>query len=212
MDIKKNHIDSFSTFMKYAYQNNIPEEIIINLINAGCFDEFNKTRTTLRHSMIMLKNYYQSISSEGMLTQEELSLLQPIIEDELEDEKLKYELEYNVLGLLLSGSLLSKYNKQLSKEKIISINQLVNSKAYTSKIAAIVKKVKLIKTKKNENMATLLLQDDSYVIEGVVFPKTYSQYMHLLKIDNALLIKGYFQYKEDDISFVCNEIIKLEEE
>ena len=61
-------------------------------------------------------------------------------------------------------------------------------------------------------MATLLLQDDSYIIEGVVFPKTYSQYMHLLKIDNALLIKGYFQYKEDDLSFVCNEIIKLEEE
>ena len=34
----------------------------------------------------------------------------------------------------------------------------------------------------------------------------------LLKVDNALLIKGYFQYKDEEISFVCNDLIKLEEE
>ena len=207
-----NHIDSFSTFMKFAHEENIPEEAVINLINAGCFDEFNKTRVTLRHSITMFKNYYSSISSEGMLTQEELMLLQPIIQDEEEDESLKYELEFNTLGLLLSGSLLNKYKNQLVNNHIRPINELINNKVFSTQIGAIIKKVKIIKTKKNENMASVILQDDSTIIEGVIFPRTYAQYMHLLKVDNALLIKGYFQYKDEEISFICNDLIKLEEE
>lgn len=210
---KINNIKDFSTFMKFANEEKIPDDAIISLINAGCFDEFNKTRATLRNSITIYKNYYTSITNEGQLTQEELLLLQPIINDIEENEQLKYELEYNTLGLLLSGSLFNKYKKQIKNNNIISIKDLYNKNiTYSSTIIAIIKKIRIIKTKKNQTMASLLLQDDSMIITAIVFPKTYNETSYLLKQNEVIMIKGYFKYEENETTFICNNIEKLEED
>lgn len=208
IEIQKNIIDNFSTFIKYAEQYNIPDDAIINLINSGCFDEFNQTRTTLRKAMPILRLYYQNISNEENLTQEELSLLQPVIEEEKENEQLKYELEYNTLNILLSGSLLNSYKNQLEKLNIEPLNTSLLKNNTT--IAGIIKKIRVFKTKKKEEMATLTLQDDTTSINVIVFNKTYKQYLSLLKQNNPIIIKGFFRQNEDPKPFISNEFIKLE--
>ena len=61
-------------------------------------------------------------------------------------------------------------------------------------------------------MATCLVQDDTAQIEVVVFPRVYVKYLYLLKVNQAVIIKGYFQNKDDEISFISDEIELLEEE
>lgn len=211
--IQQKDITDFSSFMKYAEEEKLSDEIIVLLINSGCFDEFNKTRQTLRSAMNSYRLYYQNISHEGLLTQEELTAFLPIIEDEEENERLKYELEYNTLGLLLSGSLFTQYQKKINELKIKPLISQLNNLSYgIKKIAVIIKKVKIIKTKNKEAMATCLVQDDTAQIEVVVFPRVYVKYLYLLKVNQAVIIKGHFQNKDDEISFISDEIELLEEE
>ena len=211
-NIQQNQIDSFATFMKYAEEQHLSDEAIISLINSGCFDEFHSNRQTLRRAMSTYRLFYQNISNEGILTKQELESFLPIIEDEKEDEFLKYELEYNTLNILLSGSLFSKYHDKINSQNIIPLSTQINNLNFNNtKIAVIIKKIKIIKTKKQEAMATLIAQDDTSLINVVVFPRTYIKYLYLLKENNGVIITGHFKKRDDELSFISDEFISLEE-
>ena len=211
-NIQQEKIDSFATFMKYAEEQHLSDEAIISLINSGCFDELHSNRQTLRRAMSTYRLFYQNISNEGILTKQELESFLPIIEDEKEDEFLKYELEYNTLNILLSGSLFSKYQDKINSQNIIPLSTQINNLNFNNtKIAVIIKKIKIIKTKKQEAMATLIAQDDTSLINVVVFPRIYIKYLYLLKENNGVIIAGHFKKRDDELSFISDEFISLEE-
>ena len=205
--IQKEKISSFFEFMKYA--SNINDDSLILLINAGVFDEYGKSRKTLLNSIIKYREYYQNISNDSLLTQDELLLFKPIIEDINDDENEKYEKEYQVLNILLSGSLFSKYKDKT--KNILPLYKQINNLNVNTTIAVIINKIKIIKTKKKLDMAILTCQDDTLTIEVIIFTKAYQQYKNMMKENKLFLMKGYFRQNETETSFILDELINMEE-
>ena len=90
-----------------------------------------------------------------------------------------YPVSDNSLNILLSGSLLINYKNTINKLKIKPLIEQINNFSYLN-IAVIIKDIRIIKTKKKQNMAILQVQDDTSSIEVVVFPRTYNEYQKLL--------------------------------
>lgn len=210
-EIQKQPVPDFPSFMRAAHEKDLNDASIIAMINAGCFDRFAMTRTTLRHAVPIYRNYYQTISAEGSLTQEELKAFMPIVEEEAENERLKYDLEYQALGILLSGSLLTPYRRTIARLGIRTIREHLAKEPYSCQLAAIVEHIRKIYTKKKEQMAVLNVRDDSGEIEVVVFPKQYQEAMLILKEGDAYIIRGSLRKNGDARSVVADKIIKLEE-
>ena len=94
--------------------------------------------------------------------------------------------------------------------KIKPLIEQINNFSYLN-IAVIIKDIRIIKTKKKQNMAILQVQDDTSSIEVVVFPRTYNEYQNLLIKDKAILIYGRFK-NENELSFISEKITNLEED
>ena len=103
--------------MQYAFEYQIPEAAVISLINAGCFDCYNQSRSTLRNSVSSYKMFYQTFANEGILTRDEMMDFLPLIKDLPEDNILKLDLEFQTLGIILSGSIMEKYKKHIPLDK-----------------------------------------------------------------------------------------------
>ena len=59
-------------------------------------------------------------------------------------------------------------------------------------------------------MAYLSTTDGEDDLEVILFPNEFSKYWNMLKTNNVIIIKGYFDRKKED-SFVASEIMKLED-
>lgn len=202
---------SFTDLICRLQDYNVKEEHIISLINAGALDEFNLNRNTLRKNVPLIYLYAKGgIKSSSLISKEEALLLAPVMKTYEEDEEIKLQKELDVLGILLSGSFLNKYD--LSSLNITSIQDLeLNKKA---NIACFISTVRIIKTKKGQEMAFISLYDDTSSIDAVMFSSTYEKYkMYLLK-NRGLLVKGNKsnnRSKEDEITFNIDEISLLKE-
>ena len=184
----------------------------ITLINSGAFDEFNKTRNTLRKAAPIILQYIEETHSENtLLSKEEEKLLYPSIHDYEEDEKIKLEKELEVLGVLLSGSFLDKYRISLSNYKITPISNLSSTYGQTN-IGVIISNVKTIKTRKQENMCILNCFDDSGEIKVILFKDVYEKEKFKLNKDICVVISGSYKVDSKGISFIANSITQIKEE
>ena len=59
-------------------------------------------------------------------------------------------------------------------------------------------------------MAYLSTTDGEDDLEVTLFPNEFSKYWNMLKTNNVIIIKGYFDRKKED-SFIASEIMKLED-
>jgi DNA polymerase-3 subunit alpha len=98
------------------------------------------------------------------------------------------------LGLYITGHPLAKFGKQLKRLVSQPISQLDEEKDFNSEIrvAGIISSLKPLKTRKDERMATFILEDLSGRIEVVVFPDSYQRYYDFLREDQLVWIKGKF--------------------
>ena len=205
-----NFID-FTDFILRMKEYNITLTQIITLINAGSFDEFNKTRNTLRKAAPIILQYVKNTTSQfSLLSKEEEMLLYPSIKDYPEEEKVKLEKEIEVLGILISGSFLDKYRDSINRNDISLISELSSINSVYS-IACIIQEVKIIQTKKKENMAILKCFVDSGEINVVLFAETYEKEKLKLIKDIGVLINGTYRNDYKGSSFICNTLEILKE-
>jgi DNA polymerase-3 subunit alpha len=110
------------------------------------------------------------------------------------DESLLLSYEKDVLGFYITGHPLTHYGKQLNRLVSHTISQLDDELDFNSeiKVAGIISSVKQLRTKKEERMATLQLEDLSGRIEVVVFPDSYQNNYEYLRADQLVWIKGKF--------------------
>lgn len=180
-----------------------------SLIKAGAMDEFGK-RAALLIGLSENTNKANQIKKQATDGQESLfdSDSDPLpaetafdtaeIEDFTSEEKLGFEKEY--LGFYLSSH---PHLETLSGLKSITTHELENlgeeKEGTRVKIGGIVENTKKIFTKKsNSEMAFLTLGDEKGInIECVIFPKVFELYRDLLFNDNAIVIDGKLDIKED---------------
>ena len=210
-EIQTKDISTFEKFIEQAHNYSLSEQAIVSLINAGALDEYGYNRITLRRATPNFINFYKNISLEGSLTKEELYDFMPIIKNEKEDELLKYELELQSIGILLSGSLLKPYESLIEKLKLVKVSEISNSKNYIMSIIGIINSVKKIQTKKKESKAFISIKDEITSINVTIFPEVYANKAQLLKLNTPIIVKGFIKHENDNINFIAQDIYSLEE-
>ncbi|MFW6129312.1 MAG: DNA polymerase III subunit alpha, partial [Candidatus Aminicenantaceae bacterium] len=200
----------------------INRKVIESLIKAGAFDPLNWKRSQLFHLVDEMIQHFHKLqkinnSKQNLLFGKE-QIEPPTISAEVKnmrdwDESLALMYEKDALGFYISGHPLTQYGKDLERLVTHFINQLDEEKDFNKEIgiAGIICSLKPLKTRKNERMATFIVEDLSGRIEVVVFPDNYKKYYELLRTDHLVWVRGKYVGEGDSSKIQLSQILPLEE-
>jgi DNA polymerase-3 subunit alpha len=178
-------------------------KVIESLIKAGAFDSLGWKRSQLFHLIDIMIAYAHEIQKIRASKQNFLfgrsQIEPPEIPAEVKempewDKSLSLSYEKDALGFYITGHPLAEFGKPLKRLVSHPINQLDDEKDFNReiKVAGIISSLKPLKTRKNERMATFILEDMSGRIEVVAFPDSYKKYYDSLGEDQLVWVKGKF--------------------
>ena len=178
----------FKGFQDFAYRMGAQytkEPLLLALINAGAFDEFDETRATLKANVDAV---VKSVKFHGLnlSLDEDLEVTFTQLEEEPLLQRIEEEIE--VLGFSVSPHPSNKY-KSLVNSGFITPVQTVFEEGYIRCIGLIVG-IRKISTRKGEQMAYVTLQDASGMIDVVVFPSTLAEVYQYLQENTLVFMEG----------------------
>ena len=179
-------------------------QVLVKLIDAGCFDSLCKSRESLRASAYSAMEYSELLfGTDGQQFLVDLGISKPMIEEAIDDQKINLEREYEATGIMVSSSPLSIYEEQLKRYKARPLSSLDETNVPLIS-AGIVKSIRSIKTKNGKKMAFVMLYDDVSEKEFVVFSEVYEKTYTILKKDVALLIRGHRDMNRENAYILDN--------
>ena len=166
---------------------------IINVIDAGCFDAIEPSRASLRFNLVRALTFASlALDDQGLLAFDPNLYPKPSFEKVEDDLIENLDKEFQVLGLMVSGSPLDNYKKEMKENKAIPIEQIENSKGKVT-VFAIIKNIRKVVTKKGQAMAFISVYDETSEIELTLFPETYLKSMKAIKKNHIVVIDGYLR-------------------
>jgi DNA polymerase III subunit alpha len=208
---KNGPFTSLNNFLERVTDRNLNKKSLESLIKAGALDCFGEDRAVLIGNLDLLLAY----NKEHGASHRDQSSLFGLMSDDVSVPTLKLlsappidmrdrlAWEKELLGLYISGHPLEKYRDAITKGNIDIKKALETKKDEESVVlAVIVTALRPIQTKKNETMAFMTVADFSGSAEVVVFPRSYTEYASLLKIDACLAIKATVNSRNDERGFV----------
>ncbi len=198
----------------------VNRKVIETLAQVGAFDGLGRNRATLLANLdIMIdaaaKSRENRLAGQTSLFDEtmdtgEASL--PIVEvdDWTAAERLGYERE--LLGFYFSGHPLDDYRSTWRERTTINLDR---PDSYTIgnkyQIVGLLRSLRVVQTKKGEQMAVGSLEDYNGEIEVVVFPETYRGFGTLLEANHVVGCIGTLDHRRETFQFIVEEIRPLEE-
>ncbi len=216
---------SFTDFCFRVDAQKCNKKVVECLIKSGAMDRFGK-RSALLSVMEEVRskastkqkaaNNGQAGLFDGAGESEAKHLVQrddlPDIEDLPTKEKLQYEKE--LLGFYLSENPLKQVIAKIDAHRTHRISQLDPEYhiGQTVTVGGILSRVKEVLTKKDLSpMAFLTLEDDSGVLDAVVFPKLYADIKGSLVPDQIMVLTGKIDKREDKLNLIVNEAKALDQ-
>jgi DNA polymerase-3 subunit alpha len=129
-----------------------------------------------------------------------------------EQEKLKREKE--ALGFYITGHPLLRFGKEIERLVSCTIQDLAGiSDKTTVRLAGIVSKLTLKRTKRGDRMGIISLEDMTGSVEAIFFPDTFNQFSHILSSEEPILLTGTFEHTDDAKTFkvIGQKVATLEE-
>ncbi|MCC3356445.1 DNA polymerase III subunit alpha [Bacillus sp. REN16] len=181
------------------------------LICSGAFDEFGEHRATLLATLDVALEHAELVRPKNdenqfeMFFEDDFGLKPKYVEVEpfKEMEKLRFEKE--ALGFYLSSHPITAYSTFLKKNGAVAISDAPLYLHQNVVIGGFITKERTIRTKKGEVMAFLTIGDETGELDGVAFPRTYTQSAKLLKNEALLLIKGKIENRNNQIQLIINQ-------
>jgi DNA polymerase-3 subunit alpha len=215
---------SFDDFVNRMSGGDLNRRMVESLIKAGTFDSLGIYRSRLLavyESMldcVSEKSRNQPAGQLDMFSIPGTEAAAPrAVYPELPDlgirEKLMMEKE--ATGMYFSGQMLDDYRRHVESLKPDAIADFVSEESDVAdrthaKIAGMITAVSQKNSKNGDRMAFFTLEDRTGEMEGIVFPKTYEQYGHLLLCDSAVLAEGTLSVREDEPpKLLVNALIPL---
>ncbi len=200
-------------FCRRVNPKKVTRRTIESLIMSGAMDEFGHDRAPmlagLDHVLDQAEAYIrdQRVGQTRLVEEEvqmELGDVPPFTFNEL------LAMEKEVLGHYVSGHPTTPYTETAMAWGAQTI--LKGKGDPKSRIAVLLESVKVIKTKKGQQMAFVRISDSSDVSEAVVFPTLFESNRSLLEEGNLLFMEGRFEPKKGDLElqFVVDRLIPLQ--
>jgi len=178
---QKGQFKDYLDFITRVYGKSVNKKTLVSLIEAGVLDIFKLTKKTMIDNLDIAINYASLVNDL-----DEAFCLPPtlLIKDEYSEEELR-NMELASYGFYVTNHPVSRYNDK-------SLVKLENIKNYFDKYikcVLLIDKIKIIKTKKGDNMAFLTASDESDSIDLVVFPQLFMT-LNNLKVGDIIFIQG----------------------
>jgi DNA polymerase-3 subunit alpha len=179
---------NYSNFILRMIEAGVSKKVIETLINAGALDEFDYSRLSMIASLDENITYANLASNSGQLSIGIDILPKPKMIIVKEDAFERAEREREVLGFYLSNNpivyIRDKYNIDL--EYLI---KLKNIKGYVTGFG-VIKKTKTYRTKRNELMAFVSIQDETSDFDLAIMPDLLKKYEKVIKKGNYIIFNG----------------------
>jgi DNA polymerase-3 subunit alpha len=177
--------------MKFVNKNNLEK-----LINADVFRTFGYNKKTLISNVDAILNYAEIANGmpEGEIEEPYL-----IIEKDYSDKELRL-IEKEVYGFYISNHPSSSY-----QDKVVKIENISKYFDKSVSMVLVIEKIDTFKTKKNENMASILASDETGEIELVIFPRNINL-VNNLDVGDIILVKGNVGRRYNDYQILVNTI------
>jgi DNA polymerase III subunit alpha len=216
---------TFTDFCERVDNSVLNKKTMESLIKSGTFDSLGFSRKYL------LENYENIIEEVIKIKKDrdvgQYSLFDAVGRDEKEilaggpdllEEKYKefskkelLNFEKEMLGLYISGHPLFEYGDSLSKLTPIEALNSLEDKTNVS-VGGVINRIRIIYTKKDQQMCFLELEDFNDNIEVIVFPSVLARFREIIAEERIVRIKGKLDKKEDQIKIIANDFDELKKE
>lgn len=210
---KNGLFSDFFNFCARAIFIGLNRKNIEYLIAAGAFDEINNNRTMLIKNLdnaIKYANIVQIKDQNKNIINLNLKFQPPVL--------IQYENNWNAnsineqkaLGLYLKYNPEKQWKAQLDKNnQTINLADINNYLNKTIKIIAKIIAVKTIKTKNNQLMAFLMIENNNIMADVTVFNNVYQYYQDKLQNNKVILMEVKVENYQTKTKLVLNKILNV---
>lgn len=205
---------SLADFLSRVSGQSLNKKGLEALIQCGALDTLGE-RGAMQHSIELLLQYHRDAGKDA--SQDSLfasvesgpaELLLPIAPFATMDQRLMWEKE--LLGLYVSGHPLDKFKERLSKRNMTLGELKARVKPGMVTITGgMIENVRVILTKKGDQMAFIKLADFDGSIEAVVFPKDYATHKDIIRVESCIVLKGTLNNRNGEYSIVADALKAL---
>lgn len=169
---QKGQFSSILNFLQRIDTRFVKADYIEPLVFTGAFDQFNRNR---KETLLDVRDLVDSIKLAG----NSISLFDTLepkkheVDDFTLTERLNQEKEF--LGIYVSGHPVEKVRQKLLNVNTIKLNQLENNMGRSLYMIGLIKNMRVIRTKKGQQMAFATLEDETGSVSITIFPKLFNQ-------------------------------------
>jgi DNA polymerase-3 subunit alpha len=217
---KEGIFSSLFEFCERVDLKKVNKRVAESLIKCGAFDSTGDYRSRMMASLEDSFEYGQRVQKEksdpqiGLFDMQESQLpinLPPMPEIDEWGEKQLLSLEKESLGFYITGHPLTRHEDLLEKFTNTTTTALrEKNDGEVVRIGGMVRKTKIIKTKKGDLMAFVTLEDLQGSVEITVFSSIYTRVYDLLIDDNTILVQGKLQRDENSTKLLADTIIPMD--
>ena len=212
---------SLFNFCERVDLRRVNKRVIESLIACGALDSTNACRSQMMAILEDALDYGQKVQKErcdpqmGLFDDSVdcvLSVTPPnMVKIPEWDEKERLTREKEALGFYISGHPLNRHAKTITKFSTVNTENLPEtSDGQMVRLGGMVAASKTIRTKKEELMAFVQLEDMFGRVEVIIFPSVYSGCQELLNDDRPVMVQGKVQQDEKGVKVLADTIIAAE--
>ncbi|MDD4595341.1 MAG: DNA polymerase III subunit alpha [Candidatus Izemoplasmatales bacterium] len=201
-EIKKD--GPFSGFLDFVKRSSdLNSRVVESMILCGMFDEFPETKKTLINNLKQISNF---IKLDGYASKETFVYLN---EEEYDFDYL-IEQEKSLLGVNLSYHPFSRYAETIERNGLLVVSDIIETTNGSIRIAGMINRVKIIKTKSGNEMAFVEIEDEFNTIEGTLFAREYANDSAILIKGNVVIVSGLLEKRENKHQIIVSNMQLLE--
>jgi DNA polymerase-3 subunit alpha len=200
----------------------VNKRVLEGLVACGAFDATGAKRSQMMAVLEEALEYGQKVQKEkcdpqmGLFEEANdctLSMTPPPLPNIPEwPERERLTREKEALGFYISGHPLAPHQKTMAKFSTFASGATEEAAdGQTVRMGGMVTSRKTIRTKKEELMAFVQLEDMEGGIEVVIFPSVYAACQHLLTDDRPIMVQGKLQKDEKGPKLLADTVIPMEE-
>ncbi|MDZ5712458.1 DNA polymerase III subunit alpha [Jeotgalibacillus haloalkalitolerans] len=186
----------------------VNRKLLEPLIFSGALDGFGQDRSVLLASIEIAINHAGLVQGEGSLFEDlDIKPKHAKASPMPADQKLACEKE--VLGIYLSSHPVSVYRDMLEHAGAIRIDEA--APGMKGIIGAFINEVRVIRTKKGENMCFITLSDETGDVDGVVFPDVFRKQSSVIQKGLTAVLTGKIEERNGKNQFVVQHAVPAEQ-
>ncbi|MGD9367081.1 MAG: DNA polymerase III subunit alpha [Desulfobacteraceae bacterium] len=199
----------------------VNKRVVESLIACGAFDSTGAHRSQMMEILEEALEYGQKVQKErcdpqmglfddGMECQ--LSVTAPTMPKIPEwEERERLAREKESLGFYISGHPLTRHESTMVKFSTTNTESISEtSDGRIVRIGGMITSSKVIRTKREELMAFIQLEDLHGGVEVIVFPSVYASCQDLLSDDHPVMVQGKVQLDEKGAKILADTVIPME--